>query len=458
MPSIAAAPARAPTAAGISAQAAAVRRLSVLTACGASGEVLGETDRWAMIRASRLRGRPGTFLAGFARVLTDGVGWSVSSDEAGRGRNAMTHVPARADRGGNTREGSLAALRYRGRGPRLAHHAGRRMASVRVDRQVVSAVQAPASGAVSDRDGRPPGSGLARSPTREARRPAQRQQSRRHDPDGQAGIVELGDGRLLASRRWPGTGAPLVVLHGLFDCSLGWKHVAAATNRPCLAFDLPGFGRSGMPAKNRLADYAQDILCALEILGVDSFSLVGHSLGGAVAATLSEHARERAVSLTLLAPVGFGAVPLAQLLHRSAVGPLLRLGMPLALSNPLTAAGIYMAVVSHGHPPEPHLLARVIRRAFNTAPGAIAANDAIVAAGRDPQGFAHRPVRYEGPVSVLWGASDVLVPVSHADRVCEALPQAKVTVWEGMGHHPQRERPQQLNRYLSATTRPQASA
>jgi pimeloyl-ACP methyl ester carboxylesterase len=275
-------------------------------------------------------------------------------------------------------------------------------------------------------------------------------------------MVELSDGRLLASRQWPGTGTgtgvPLVVLHGLFDCSLGWRHVAAATDRPCLAFDLPGLGRSGMPAKNRLTDYAQDILAALDILGVDSFSLVGHSLGGAVAAELSEQARERAVNLTLLAPVGFGAVPFAELLHRSRVGRLLRLGMPLALSNPFTAAGIYMAVVSHGHPPEPHLLGRVISRAFSSAPGAIAANDAIVAAGRDPQGFVHRRVRYDGPVSVLWGASDFLVPASHADRVCEALPQTKLTVWDGMGHHPQRERPQQLNRYLAATTRTQAKA
>jgi pimeloyl-ACP methyl ester carboxylesterase len=266
-------------------------------------------------------------------------------------------------------------------------------------------------------------------------------------------MVELGDGRVLASRRWPGTGVPVVVLHGLFDCSLGWKHVAAATSRPCVAFDLPGFGRSAMPAENRFASYAQDILSALDILGVGSFSLIGHSLGGAVAAQVSEKAGERALNVTLLAPAGFGAVPIAELLHASAVGRLVRLGVPLALSNPLTAAGIYMAVVSHGRPPEPQLLGRVIRRSFSTASGAIAANEAIVAASHDPDGFVHRIVRYGGPVSVLWGGSDLLMPVSHAARLREALPQAKVTVWQGMGHHPQRERPEKLNRYLANTTR-----
>jgi len=285
------------------------------------------------------------------------------------------------------------------------------------------------------------------------RRPVDKRRLLRHDPDGATEVVELPDGRVLATRRWSGTGAPVVALHGLFDCSLGWKHFAATTSRPCVAFDLPGFGSSAMPARNRFGSYAEDILCGLDILGVRSFSLVGHSLGGAVAAELSERARERALNLTLLAPAGFGPVPFAELLDGTAVGRLVRLGVPLALSNPLSAAGIYMALVSRGRPPERQLLGRVMRRAFTTAPGAIAANEAIVAAARDPVGFAHRGVRYDGPASVLWGAGDMLMPVSHAARVCEALPQARLTVWEGMGHHPQRERPQQLNKYLARTTR-----
>jgi pimeloyl-ACP methyl ester carboxylesterase len=213
-----------------------------------------------------------------------------------------------------------------------------------------------------------------------------------------------------------------------------------------------------MPAENRFASYAQDILCGLDILGVESFSLVGHSLGGPVAAELAEQASDRTLNLTLLAPGGFGPVPLAELLAGSALGRLARLGAPLAMANPLSAAGIYMAVVSHGHLPDRQLLARVMRRAFSTASGAVAANEAIVAAARDPDGFVHRSVRYAGPVSVLWGTSDVLIPVSHAARVCEALPQAKLTVWEGMGHHPQRERPEQLNDYLAAATRAQATS
>jgi pimeloyl-ACP methyl ester carboxylesterase len=44
------------------------------------------------------------------------------------------------------------------------------------------------------------------------------------------------------------------------------------------------------------------------------------------------------------------------------------------------------------------------------------------------------------PIRPLWGDRDRLVPVRHAHRVQTTFPHAEVQVWEGMGHHPQRER------------------
>jgi len=65
----------------------------------------------------------------------------------------------------------------------------------------------------------------------------------------------LPDGRLLAYRQRPGCGRPLVLVHGLMDCSGGWKTFIARTQRPVVAFDLPGMGlseRPGAPAALRL--------------------------------------------------------------------------------------------------------------------------------------------------------------------------------------------------------------
>jgi pimeloyl-ACP methyl ester carboxylesterase len=48
----------------------------------------------------------------------------------------------------------------------------------------------------------------------------------------------------------------------------------------------------------------------------------------------------------------------------------------------------------------------------------------------------------------LWGEHDALVSRDHIAALRAALPQAHVEVWPDMGHHPQRERPQQLASFI----------
>ena len=50
----------------------------------------------------------------------------------------------------------------------------------------------------------------------------------------------------------------------------------------------------------------------------------------------------------------------------------------------------------------------------------------------------------------LWGDRDRLVPLAHRNGVMTAFPQAQVSVWKNMGHHPQRERPSELARFIEA--------
>ena len=71
--------------------------------------------------------------------------------------------------------------------------------------------------------------------------------------------------------------------------------------------------------------------------------------------------------------------------------------------------------------------------------------------------FTHRQLDYQGPVEALWGDRDRLVPPAHRGGVMTAFPQAKVSIWKKMGHHPQRERPNELARFIEAA-RGQAGA
>jgi pimeloyl-ACP methyl ester carboxylesterase len=234
--------------------------------------------------------------------------------------------------------------------------------------------------------------------------------------------VALPNGRRLSVEFWPGDGAPLVLLRGLLDCALGWKHLAEMMDRPCYAIDLPGFGDSDRPTRNRISAYTEDVQAALAALDVHDFTLVGHSLGGAVATELAEQLHDDVSALVLMAPAGFGRIHLAEAIQLPGVHRLIRHGLPLALQNPVTALGVYMAFVGNGHLPDRELLARLRKNAYRWAAGAECANEAITASGLSPRAFYRRQLDYHGPVLALWGDRDRLVPLAHREGVMTAFP------------------------------------
>lgn len=263
-------------------------------------------------------------------------------------------------------------------------------------------------------------------------------------------LVVLQDGRRLGVRCWPGSGVPVVLVHGLLDSSVGWDGVATRLSNPCIAPDLPGFGRSDMPTSPRLPAYADDVVDAVRRLGVGRFILVGHSLGGAVAGAIADRYAAEIVALALLAPAGFGRIRAAEALSRPGARELVGGVLPLALANPVVLTSVYMTVVTNGLVPEAAFLQRVIRRALVSVPGARDATRAVVAAGLAQDGFQHRRLSYRGSTRVVWGDRDRLVPIAHLSGVRTAFPQAQVEVWPGMGHHPQRERPAELSSFVAA--------
>ncbi len=102
------------------------------------------------------------------------------------------------------------------------------------------------------------------------------------------------------------TGPRLVLLHGLAADVQSWAALAAAlvrAGRPVTAIDLPGHGGTGIEAVD--VDGAAAVAAAfLDRLGEEPVELVGHSLGGAVAARVARLRPGRLRRLTLIAPAG----------------------------------------------------------------------------------------------------------------------------------------------------------
>ncbi len=238
-----------------------------------------------------------------------------------------------------------------------------------------------------------------------------------------------------------------MLLHGLLDSSEGWSCLDDALGCNRIAFDLPGFGYSDPPSRGSVQHYARDIAEGLEMLGVEHFTLVGHSLGGAVTTALAELLPASVTALVLLAPAGFGRIGLAEAASIPGLRNVVQVALPLALSSRLVVTASYIAMVSSGMAPEREVVERVTGRGRDLVAGAREGTRAIVDAGRSRTAFHRRRVQYDGPVYAVWGDRDRLVP-PHRDGLQVAFPRADIDVWPGMGHDAPRERPEQLGALL----------
>jgi pyruvate dehydrogenase E2 component (dihydrolipoamide acetyltransferase) len=115
--------------------------------------------------------------------------------------------------------------------------------------------------------------------------------------------VEVAAGTLRFLRQ--GEGDPVVFLHGFGGDLEQWQLAlpALAESHTAIALDLPGHGGSTKDVGAELSDAVEQFLDATE---VGPAHLVGHSMGGLVAARVALRSPERVRSLTLIDSAGLG--------------------------------------------------------------------------------------------------------------------------------------------------------
>jgi pimeloyl-ACP methyl ester carboxylesterase len=97
-------------------------------------------------------------------------------------------------------------------------------------------------------------------------------------------------------------GIPVLALHSLGLDGEAWAAVAQATpDRDFYVYDQKGHGVASGDAPASLVDLVADANHALDLIDRPLVHLVGHSLGGAVAASLVRDGEERIASLSLIA-------------------------------------------------------------------------------------------------------------------------------------------------------------
>ncbi|MEM9669097.1 MAG: acetoin dehydrogenase dihydrolipoyllysine-residue acetyltransferase subunit [Pseudomonadota bacterium] len=103
------------------------------------------------------------------------------------------------------------------------------------------------------------------------------------------------------------SGTPIILLHGFGGDLNNWMLVqpALAEDRPVYAIELPGHGQSSKDvADGKLPTLATGIVAAIRALDLEHISVVGHSLGGAIAIEVAAQLQSNVSSLNLICPAG----------------------------------------------------------------------------------------------------------------------------------------------------------
>jgi lipase len=111
---------------------------------------------------------------------------------------------------------------------------------------------------------------------------------------------------LLHTRRWGFPRAEAVVcIHGAAQHAGVFEPLGkrlAARDQFVVAVDLRGHGESGREPPWNTESHVEDVLATMDELGIEHATLIGHSYGGLVAATLAASAEGRVDRLVLLDP------------------------------------------------------------------------------------------------------------------------------------------------------------
>jgi pimeloyl-ACP methyl ester carboxylesterase len=236
-----------------------------------------------------------------------------------------------------------------------------------------------------------------------------------------------------------GRGAPLVYLHGL-SASNRWEshHLALAITNLVYAVQLPGWPEGSIPAAiESTHDYAKLIVALLDALKLEAVDLVGHSFGGWIALYLATEYPSRIKRLVLADSLGLDLpeAPAANLAGMDQEG---------FLHAAFVTTGRVLVPGDFGGAIEDVRLGQEFATQWRSRELIIGLLHGRIA---DPELTAKLP-SIAAESLIVWGRDDRIVPCQHGELLARMIPHARLSLIDGAGHTPMRERRETFQRLV----------
>jgi pimeloyl-ACP methyl ester carboxylesterase len=270
-------------------------------------------------------------------------------------------------------------------------------------------------------------------------------------------VVDGPGSRALGVATWGDPeGRPIISIHGTPGSRLRRPPTEDGLREAGLlviSYDRPGYGASDRHAGRTIVDCVEDVRAIADALGLDRFHVTGGSGGGPHALAVAARLGDRVVGAECaVCPAPYDAEDLdwfggmdqvnidefgwalagEETLHREltreASDMLARMDTDPAQSlGEVELESADRAVLARADVQQ--MLSEMVREAFRPGVWGWVDDDLAMTV---PWGFDLTEI--EVPVTIRYGAEDVLVPAAHGEWLAEHLPQARVEVDHSGGH------------------------
>ena len=223
----------------------------------------------------------------------------------------------------------------------------------------------------------------------------------------------------------------LVYIHGAGGSHLNWPpQLRRMAGVNAYALDLPGHGRSKGVGKTSIAAYRDFVVAFLQAIGLEKATLVGHSMGAAIALDFALHYPTRLGSMIL---IGSGA----------------RLGVAPAILNGVHQdfeAAVRLICEYAYAPNASEQLMRLGRRQMLRMSPQVLHDDFLVCDAFDVM---DRLDEIGCPTLMICGTEDKLTPPKYSAYLRDHIARARLTLVEGAGHMVMLEQPQVVSQAIA---------
>jgi pimeloyl-ACP methyl ester carboxylesterase len=228
-----------------------------------------------------------------------------------------------------------------------------------------------------------------------------------------------------------GGGSPVVVLHGWggrIESMAPAISCLSATHR-VIALDLPGFGESPVPAGVwGTPDYSAFVRDVVKELGVERAHFVGHSYGAKTSLYLAATDERLIDKLVLVGSSGLKSPPSNKVRVRRMASQVARTAGRIGGPGTKLRDAVYRRIQSEDY-----------RDAGDMRPILVRVVN---------EDLAPFLPRIKAPTLLVWGSEDDAVPLAHARRMEQAIPDAGLVVFEGAGHFAYLDEPDRFCRVV----------